>query len=44
VTDIEAALRRQGFRERITEKLASDPDWTEDASGRRGGEAVLGLG
>jgi DNA-binding MarR family transcriptional regulator len=27
VTDIEAALRRKSFHDRITEKLASDPDW-----------------
>ena len=25
--DIEAALRRQSFRDRIAEKLATDPDW-----------------
>jgi DNA-binding MarR family transcriptional regulator len=30
VTDIEAALRRQSFHDRITEKLASDPDWKAD--------------
>ena len=28
VTDIEAALRRKSFHDRIVEKLASDPDWT----------------
>jgi len=28
VTDIEAALRRKSFHDRITEKLASEPDWT----------------
>ena len=28
VTDMEAALRRQSFHDRITEKLARDPDWT----------------
>jgi DNA-binding MarR family transcriptional regulator len=27
VTDIEAALRRRSFHDRITEKLADDPDW-----------------
>ena len=27
VTDIEAALQRQSFHDRITEKLAADPDW-----------------
>jgi len=27
VTDMEAALRRQSFHDRIAEKLASDPDW-----------------
>jgi DNA-binding MarR family transcriptional regulator len=27
VTDIEAALRRKSFHDRITEKLAKDPDW-----------------
>ena len=27
VTDIEAVLRRKSFHDRITEKLASDPDW-----------------
>jgi DNA-binding MarR family transcriptional regulator len=27
VTDIEAALRRKSFRDRITEKLAADRDW-----------------
>jgi DNA-binding MarR family transcriptional regulator len=27
VTDIEAALRRKSFHDRITEKLADDPDW-----------------
>ena len=27
VTDIEAALRRKSFHDRITEKLAADPDW-----------------
>jgi DNA-binding MarR family transcriptional regulator len=27
VTDIEAALARQSFHDRIAEKLASDPDW-----------------
>jgi len=27
VTDIEAALRRKSFHDRIAEKLASDPDW-----------------
>jgi DNA-binding MarR family transcriptional regulator len=28
VTDIEEALRRKSFHDRIAEKLASDPDWT----------------
>ena len=28
VTDIEAALARKSFHDRITEKLAGDPDWT----------------
>jgi DNA-binding MarR family transcriptional regulator len=28
VTDIEAALRRKSFHDRIAEKLAHDPDWT----------------
>jgi len=32
VTDIEAALGRESFRDRITEKLASDPDWTGGTS------------
>ena len=27
VTDIEAALQRKSFHDRITEKLADDPDW-----------------
>jgi DNA-binding MarR family transcriptional regulator len=36
VTDIEAALRRRSFRDRIAEKLASDPDWTEGTSARDG--------
>jgi DNA-binding MarR family transcriptional regulator len=27
VDDIEAALRRQSFHDRIAEKLAADPDW-----------------
>ena len=27
VTDIEAALRRESFHDRIAEKLAADPDW-----------------
>jgi len=27
VTDIEQALRRKSFHDRIAEKLASDPDW-----------------
>lgn len=27
VTDIEAALRRKSFYDRISEKLADDPDW-----------------
>jgi DNA-binding MarR family transcriptional regulator len=27
VTDIEQALRRKSFHDRITEKLAQDPDW-----------------
>ena len=27
VTDIEEALQRKSFHDRITEKLASDPDW-----------------
>jgi DNA-binding MarR family transcriptional regulator len=30
VTDIEAALRRKSFHDRITEKLAGDPDWKAD--------------
>jgi DNA-binding MarR family transcriptional regulator len=29
VTDIEAALARQSFHDRIAEKLASDPDWKQ---------------
>ncbi len=28
VTDIEGALRRKSFHDRIAEKLAKDPDWT----------------
>jgi DNA-binding MarR family transcriptional regulator len=28
VTDIEAALHRKSFHDRIAEKLAADPDWT----------------
>jgi DNA-binding MarR family transcriptional regulator len=28
VTDIEAALQRKSFHDRIAEKLAADPDWT----------------
>ncbi|HUJ05441.1 MAG TPA: MarR family winged helix-turn-helix transcriptional regulator [Streptosporangiaceae bacterium] len=28
VTDIEAALRRRSFHDRISAKLAEDPDWT----------------
>ena len=28
VTDIERALQRKSFHDRIVEKLASDPDWT----------------
>ena len=28
VTDIEQALRRKSFRDRIAEKLAGDPDWS----------------
>ena len=27
VTDIEAALQRKSFHDRIAEKLASDPSW-----------------
>jgi DNA-binding MarR family transcriptional regulator len=27
VTDIEAALQRKSFHDRIAEKLATDPDW-----------------
>ena len=27
VTDIEQALQRKSFHDRIAEKLASDPDW-----------------
>jgi DNA-binding MarR family transcriptional regulator len=27
VTDIEEALRRKSFHDRIAEKLATDPDW-----------------
>ncbi len=27
-TDLDAALRRKSFHDRITEKLAKDPDWT----------------
>ena len=27
VTDIEEALRRKSFHDRIAEKLADDPDW-----------------
>jgi DNA-binding MarR family transcriptional regulator len=27
VTDVEAALRRKSFHDRIAEKLAADPDW-----------------
>jgi DNA-binding MarR family transcriptional regulator len=30
VTDIEAALRRKSFHDRITEKLAGDPGWKAD--------------
>ena len=30
VTDIEAALRHKSFHDRITEKLAGDPDWKAD--------------
>jgi DNA-binding MarR family transcriptional regulator len=30
-TDIEKALQRQSFHDRIAEKLASDPDWTQNA-------------
>jgi DNA-binding MarR family transcriptional regulator len=30
VTDIEAALRRKSFHDRITGKLAGDPDWKAD--------------
>jgi hypothetical protein len=29
VTDIEAALRRKSFHDRIAEKLAADPDWKQ---------------
>jgi DNA-binding MarR family transcriptional regulator len=29
VTDIEAALRRKSFHDRIAEKLATDPDWKQ---------------
>ena len=29
VTDIEAALRRKSFHNRIAEKLAADPDWKQ---------------
>ncbi len=29
-TDIEAALRRKSFHDRIVERLATDPDWTSD--------------
>jgi DNA-binding MarR family transcriptional regulator len=31
VTDIEAALRRKSFHDRIADKLAADPDWTSGA-------------
>jgi DNA-binding MarR family transcriptional regulator len=31
VTDIEEALRRKSFHDRIAGKLASDPGWAEDA-------------
>jgi DNA-binding MarR family transcriptional regulator len=34
VTDIEAALARRSFRERIAEKLAADPDWAPPSSSR----------
>jgi len=30
VTDIEAALRRKSFHDRIAGKLAADPDWKEN--------------
>ena len=30
VTDLEAALRRKSFHDRIIEKLADDPDWKAD--------------
>jgi DNA-binding MarR family transcriptional regulator len=33
-TDLEAALARKSFRDRIAENLASDPDWTSDSSDR----------
>ena len=29
VTDVEAALRRKSFRDRIAERLAADPDWAD---------------
>jgi hypothetical protein len=29
VTDIEAALRRKSFHDRIAETLAADPDWKQ---------------
>ncbi|HXW43768.1 MAG TPA: MarR family winged helix-turn-helix transcriptional regulator [Streptosporangiaceae bacterium] len=36
VTDIEAALRRKSFHDRIAEKLAADPDWKPKDASRRG--------
>ncbi len=32
VTDIEEALTRRSFHERIAEKLAADPDWSQPGS------------
>jgi len=40
VTDIEAALRRKSFHDRIAEKLASDPSWKQGAP-RRGALQAL---
>ena len=40
VTDIEAALRRKSFHDRIAEKLASDPSWKQGAP-RRGAPQAL---
>jgi len=34
VTDIETALRRKSFHDRIAERLAADPDWKPVSAGR----------